>query len=105
MNKDVIELLEQLNKAAEFILADVKVLDGHLLLASKSATQEGRDRAVELYVQDAGRFVAKWLPDAGIEVTTHAEAQAAHMVLMHLAVKKYRENAGVMMNYIHMKNF
>ena len=100
MMKNMFELLEQ----ADRVLADVQVLDGHLLLANKSATQEGRDRAVELYVQDAARFVAKWLPDAGIEVKTHAEAQAAHMVLMHLAVKKYRENARVMMNYIRMNN-
>lgn len=100
MNKDVIELLEQ----ADRVLADVQVLDGHLLLANKSATQEGKARAIELYMQDAARFVAKWLPDAGIEVKTHAEAQAAHMVLMHLAIEKYRENAGVMMNYIRMNN-
>lgn len=83
-------------KQADRVLADVQVLDGHLLLASKSATQEGKARAIELYIQDAGRFVAKWLPDAGIEVTTHAEAQAAHMVLMHLAIEKYREGAEVL---------
>ena len=99
MNKGIIELLEQLNKASEHILADVQVLDGYLLLANKSATQEGKARAIELYMQDAARFVAKWLPDAGIEVTTHAEAQAAHMVLMRLTMEKYREIIGVMKDW------
>lgn len=88
-SKNMIELLQQ----ADRVLADVQVLDNHLLLANKSATQEGKDRAVELYVQDAARFMAKWLPDAGIAVTTHAGAHAAHMILMHLAIAKYREIA------------
>lgn len=105
MNKRMIELLEQLDDVADRVLTDVQVLDNHLFLANKSATQEGKARAIELYIQDAGRFIAKWLPDAGIEVKTHAEAQAAHMILMHLAVEKYRENAGLMMNYIRMSNF
>ncbi|KHI93878.1 hypothetical protein [Escherichia coli] len=104
MNKDVIELLEQLNKAAEYILADVKVLDGHLLLASKSATQEGRDRAVELYVQDAAHLINKWLPDVGVEVTNYAEATAAHMVLMHLAIDSYRSNMLAMLDFMKAKN-
>lgn len=94
MNKNMIELLQQ----ADRVLADVQVLDDHLLLANKSATQEGKARAIELYVQDAARFIAKWLPDAGITVTTHAEAQAAHMVLMHLAIEKYRENALILLD-------
>ncbi|HGX5946614.1 TPA: hypothetical protein ACNE4N_004563 [Escherichia coli] len=100
-SKSMFELLEQ----ADRVLTDVQVLDNHLLLANKSATQAGKARAIELYIQDAARFMAKWLPDAGIEVTTHAEAQAAHMVLMHLAIEKYREDARVMMNYIRMNNY
>lgn len=104
MNKRMIELLEQLDDVADRVLTDVQVLDNHLFLANKSATQEGKVRAIELYMQDAAHFMAKWLPDAGIPVTTHAEAQAAHMVLMHLAIEKYRENVEVMMNYIRMNN-
>lgn len=92
MNKNMIELLQQ----ADRVLADVQVLDKHLLLANKSATQEGKARAIELYVQDAARFMAKWLP--GIEVATEAEAQAAHMVLMHLAIAKYQDIALILLD-------
>lgn len=92
--KNMFELLEQSDR----VLADVQVLDRHLLLANKSATQEGKARAIELYMQDAARFVAKWLPDAGITVTTHAEAQAAHMVLMRLTIDSYRESIVAMLN-------
>lgn len=100
MMKNMFELLEQ----ADRVLADVQVLDGHLLLANKSATQGGKARAIELYMQDAARFVAKWLPDAGIEVKTHAEATAAHMVLMHLAIDSYRSNMLAMLDFMKAKN-
>lgn len=99
MDKSIVELLKELDKDVDHVLADVQVLDSYLLLANKSATQGGKDRAIEMYVQDAARFIAKWLPDAGIEVTTHAEAQAAHMVLMRLTMEKYREIIGVMKDW------
>lgn len=92
MNKNIIELSKQANR----VLADVHVLDEHLLLANKSATQAGHDRAIERYVQDAARFMAKWFP--GLEVATEADATAAHMILMHLAIAKYQDLAEAMMN-------
>lgn len=104
MNKDVIEQFKQMYDAVNLILADVNVLDDRMLLASKSATQAGRDRAVELYVQDAARFMAKWFPDTGIEITTESEAQAAHMILMRMTIDAYRADMGEMLDYMEKNN-